>query len=226
MKILKLSLICLITIISSNQIVKAQDSNKQFTDCLGIPGLSIIEITDQQVVHYLWSYEDTVSFYILEYKALDGCITLSFSEVGEPDFSEPGFGCPPDVWTEVPGPSFKTSSSNSTSNIYKSEFATAFFKYCVNFEFRMKVVCNSDTIYSNIVPYFYDDGNCPDCQPERTITENHNTDILIQAKNRIASNVVVEANVIYKAERVQLKSGFSSKPGYLFKVLTESCSGP
>jgi len=237
MKLLKLVFVCLIALIGNNLFAQSEDANTESINCSGNPELFIIEVTDQHVVHYLWSYEGEPSFYVLEYRGIDGCIILNFSEeteiLDEPIEFEPSgvfgsdFGCPPDVWTIIPGPTLKTSSSNSASFEKKSGFATAFFKSCVNFEFRMKVVCNNDTLYSNIVPYFYDDGACPDCMPERTITGNHDTDITIQAENRIASNVVVEANVTYKAgERIVLNNGFSSKPGFNFKVMTEICSEP
>lgn len=231
MKFLKPVLACLIIIISNYLIVKAQDSNQKLTECSGIPGLSIIEVTDQQVVHFLWSFDGTPSFYNLEYKSLNACVTLLYSEgqqdIEEPVFTEPVSGCPPDVWIEVPVPTFKTSTYNSTSYQNRSGFGTGVFMPCVQFEFRMKVVCNNDTLYSDIVPYFYDNGNCPECLPERILTQKHNADMVIQAENRISSNAKVEANVTYKAgDRVVLKRGFSSKPGFNFKVMNESCSEP
>jgi len=221
MKLLKLVVVCLNIFISNNLFAQAQDTNEELVNCIGTPELFIIEVTDQRVVHYLWSYEGTPSFYILEYRGLGDCIEITFSEGEEvdPEVSEVLFGegdpasissengpdsefaCPPDVWTIIPGPTLKTSSSNPSSFKNRNGFATAFFKACLQIEFRMKVVCDSDTLYSNVVPYFYDDGNCPDCMLERSLTHNHNTDITIQA-------------------------GFSSRQGFNFKVMTESCSEP
>lgn len=235
MKFLKPVLACLIIIISNYLIVKAQNSNQKLSECSEIPGLSIIEVTDQQVVHFLWSFDGTPSFYNLEYKALNACVALLYSEgqldVNQPDFPEPVIettsGCPPDVWTEVPVPTFKTSTYNSTSYQNRNGFGTGVFLPCVQFEFRMKVVCNNETLFSDIVPYFYDNGNCLECLPERILTQKHNVDMVIQAENRISSNAKVEANITYKAgERVVLKSGFSSKPGFNFKVMNEFCLEP
>lgn len=238
MKLLKLGFLCLVILISNNLFLKGQDTNEESVDCSENPELYIIEVTDENVVHYLWSYEGSASFYILEYISLDGCITLNFSDeidismdplapVDQNDVDSNEIECPPDVWTEIPGPTLKTSSFNSNAFKNKSGYATAFIKACMNFEFRMKVVCNNDTLYSNVVPYFYDNGNCPDCMPERTLTNSHDSDIVIQAENRIASNAIVAANVTYKAgERIELNSGFSSKPGFNFKVMTEGCSEP
>jgi len=254
MKLLKYLFVCFLLVISNTLLLEAQDEAEDIEDCLWIPELFITEITSESVVHYIWTLDGTASFYALEYRGMDSCIDLEDFLEGftlgtgdtsnvetHTDSSEPSSGnditdvddagiititCPPDVWIEVPGPTLKTS-TNATNSKTQSGIGIASFPPCLNFEFRLKVICNSDTLISNPLPFFYDDGSCPDCMPERILRIDHETDMVVKAENRLSSFAKVSANVTYKAgERIVLKSGFSTTLGFNFKVMTESCSEP
>ncbi len=237
MNFFKFLYLCLFNLLVISNLFSQEDADSLTLDCQDLPELLITEITDDRFVSYTWDYKGAANFYILEYKGIDDCVQLNISDQ-DPDDTTPGeidnvptdplgIFCPPDVWTVVPVPTLKTQLSNSTSNKNANEFSLSLFLPCILFEFRMKVVCNNDTLYSNVVPYLYSDGNCPDCLPERTIISNHETDITIQTGNRITSNVDVMANVTYIAgERIELKKGFSTQSAFNFHIKTESCPTP
>lgn len=231
MKLLKLVVVCLFTIVSTTcSIGQTQDTQAGFLNCSEEPELSNVEILNDNEVSYTWRYTGNVSFRVLEYQSRYGCFTFEASDglYAPVITTTESDACPPDVWTEVPGPLFlKTASTNSPTFKNSSDGSIALFKPCVYFEFRMKVVCESDTLYSNVVPYYYSTEECPDCIPAMNILENHEIDTTFQAAFNINSSAIVEANVTYMAgQRIKLNSGFSSKPGYGFKVMTEDCQSP
>jgi len=57
-----------------------------------------------------------------------------------------GINCPPDLWTEIP-----------------DAFVASIFEPCNTYSFRMKVVCNGNTSYSNVVDYFFENETCNTC---------------------------------------------------------------
>jgi len=219
MKLIKLVFVCLIVLFKADLLLgQVEDINTPNFDCNTLPELINVEISNNTFVEYTWLYEDSLASHFLEYKGRDGCITTDI-DVGEPVGE---ISCPPDVWTVVPVPTLKTLSPSSQN---LKGFAVGTFLPCNYFEFRLKVACNNDTIYSNVVPFFNDQDFCPDCVNTRIITENHEIDTTIQVEDQIVSTVKVLANVTYKAgERIELLSGFSVKTGCNFSIFMESCS--
>jgi len=98
-----------------------------------ITNFDVTGMTDSDVAYTL-NFTGNPSYYVLQTKQC----SLSFSQDNS--------NCPPDLWTEIP-----------------DAFELPLFEPCQTYSFRMLMVCEGDTLYSEEVEYYFDDGTCPSC---------------------------------------------------------------
>jgi len=99
-----------------------------------ITSFEIESVTDANAT-YTWSYNGNPSYYALQTKFCP----LSFKQNNS--------NCPPDLWTEIPD----------------AAPGAVLFESCQTYPFRMIMICEGDTLYSNEVNYYYDNGTCNTC---------------------------------------------------------------